>query len=48
MLEGDIQVQGNYQAEGDTVSHFVGLDLGQSAEHTAALAVVEDVPQQTP
>jgi hypothetical protein len=25
----------------------VGLDLGQSAEHTA-LAVVEDVPQQTP
>jgi hypothetical protein len=29
------------------VSHFVGLDLGQSAEHTA-LAVVEDVPQQTP
>jgi hypothetical protein len=29
------------------VSHFVGLDLVQSAEHTA-LAVVEDVPQQTP
>jgi hypothetical protein len=29
------------------VSHFVGLDLGQSAEHTP-LAVVEDVPQQTP
>jgi hypothetical protein len=34
LLEGDLQAQGNHQAKGDRVSHFVGLDLGQSVEHT--------------